>query len=349
MWTKEYDKAIADFDDTEKCGYALFTGEYKQLFKEKNEQSDEMIFSVQNIDRKKFGSSTQFYLGSRSTKRGTGWNSYVVQPEAVDLFETDNGEKFNWDDVLPGYSTMDITQREVFFLRNSEGIEDLLTANGFTGNIDTEATAIREAIQGRLKNLSSATQQLYLPGGNEEHLKKVYAHRDPRLAANVITPYSEFLGYFGGVGNNLLTMRWPYRSEAPAGIRDLKTDTQSHLYYLHRKWVYEGNSEITDREYGPTDFPILRLADIVLLKAEAYAELNSLKEARTEMNRIRGRVGMPDITAGNAPSKEDVINRIRNERKVELFNEGQSLFDEFRWGIWGQFKFAGSTPGCSHI
>ena len=30
--------------------------------------------------------------------------------------------------------------------------------------------------------------------------------------------------------------------------------------------------------------------------------------------------------------KDDLINRIRNERRVEFVNEGISYFDELRWG-----------------
>lgn len=349
MWLKEYEKAIADFNATEQCGYALFRGDYKQLFKEANEQCDEMIFSVQNIDREEYGSSTQWYCGARSTKGGTGWNTYMVQPNTVDLFETKEGEKFDWEEVIPGYNAMEPAQREVFFLRNSEGIEDVLRQNGFTGDIAAEAATVKEAIAKRLDDLAPETRQKYLPAGNEQRIRQAYENRDPRLGATVITPYSEFLGYFTGTGENVVTSRWPYRSESPDGLRDLKTDTPGEMYYLHRKWVYEGEGEITDRKYGPTDFPILRLADVVLLKAEALAELGRLQEARVETNRIRNRAGMPSLTADNTPTQAGLIDRIRNERRVELINEGHNFFDELRWGTWKEAKFDIPDAGISQV
>lgn len=353
MWIKEYGKAIKDFDEVEKCGYKLYQGEYKRLFKEENEQCDEMIFSIQNIDHNGFGSSTQFYLGSRSSKGPGGcWNHYIAHPDFVDAFEKANGLPFDWNDIIPGYNAMEPAQREVFFLRDSEGIEHILKANGFgdgdESKIAAEVNTVKTVVETRLKGLKDNARSLYLPKGNEARIKKAFENRDPRLAATVITPYSEYLGFMDGAGDNVVTMRWPFRSEAIAGFRDLRTDRPAYLYYLHRKWVYEGGGELTDRNYGPIDFPLIRLADVVLLKAEAYAEMNKLDEARKELNRTRGRVGMPDVTNTNAPTKEDVMKRIVNERRVELFNEGHSLFDELRRGTWKETKFSTPTQGVAH-
>ena len=55
MWMNEWAKAEADFRKVGELGYALFDGEYKQLFKEANEQSDEMIFSMQCIGESGYG------------------------------------------------------------------------------------------------------------------------------------------------------------------------------------------------------------------------------------------------------------------------------------------------------
>lgn len=354
LWLKKYDEAIADFDEVEKCGYSLYQGDYKRLFKEENEQCDEMIFSIQNINRDGYGSSSQFYLGSRSAKGPLGcWNTYMVHPDFVDMFEMANGTKFDWDKIIPGYNEVDSAKnREVYYLRDTEGTESILKANGFEGGNDAkiaaEVATVKAAVQTRLNGLNPEARALYLPKGNEARIKKAYENRDPRLYANVITPYSEFLGYLDGQGDNTVTMRWPFRSEAIAGFRDLRTDTPNFLYYLHRKWVYEGSNEITDRTYGPTDFPLIRLAGVILLKAEAYAMKGDLGNARKEVNRVRSRVNMPDITAANTPSQEDVVARIANERRVELFNEGQSLFDELRRGTWKATKFTTPTQGCAH-
>ena len=46
------------------------------------------------------------------------WNNYLPNPHFVESFETATGEKFNWDNYLPGYSAMKEKERVVFFLRD---------------------------------------------------------------------------------------------------------------------------------------------------------------------------------------------------------------------------------------
>ncbi|MFQ6929041.1 MAG: hypothetical protein ACLRS8_15970 [Parabacteroides merdae] len=53
LWLENWGAAEADFKKVGDCGYRLFTSganAYKMLFKEVNEQCDEMIFSVQCIE-----------------------------------------------------------------------------------------------------------------------------------------------------------------------------------------------------------------------------------------------------------------------------------------------------------
>jgi hypothetical protein len=73
LYQKKWAEAAADFSKVKEAGYTLFTGGYKALFKEANEQADEMIFSMQNIAVDGYGSTTQWYLGSRSSL-GSAWN-----------------------------------------------------------------------------------------------------------------------------------------------------------------------------------------------------------------------------------------------------------------------------------
>jgi len=82
---------------------------------------------------------------------------------------------------------------------------------------------------------------LYLATGNEARILRAYQNRDPHLAANVITPYSTFLGVYAGI-NATLTSRWPYRLDA-ATNGDLRTETPTLFYYLYRKFIYESSTE----------------------------------------------------------------------------------------------------------
>ncbi|WP_413667682.1 RagB/SusD family nutrient uptake outer membrane protein [Mucilaginibacter sp. Mucisp86] len=315
MYLKKWDLAAADFNMVKSAGYALFSN-YVTLFKAANEQCSEMIFSIQNVavaggGTTGYGSTTQWFCGTRSSF-GSCWNQYLVSPNLVDLYQNLDGSNFNWDAVLPGYSSLTPAQREVFFLRNN------LTA--------AEITAA---------TTRGAAMNLYLPTGNEERILKAYANRDPRLAANVITPYSTYNGAYNSL-NATVTSRWPYRSEAAIG-GDLRTDTQSYFYYLYRKFVYEGISETINRAYGPTDFPIIRYADVLLMWAEALNEQGLTSDAVAKVNEVRARAGVGLLNSSAATAvagQDDLRERIRNERRVEFPNEGINYFDELRWKSW---------------
>lgn len=318
MYTKQWDLAIADFQNVKAAGYALFTGSgadsYRLLFKEANEQSDEMIFSIQHIGVSDYGSTTQFFCGTRSST-GSCWNTYLISPNVVELYENKDGSKFDWDKIIPGYNAMPVNKREVYFLRNN------LTA--------TEIAAM---------TAKGLDMSLYLPTGNEERILKAYENRDPRLKANVITPYADYNGLTPVIS------RWPYRVTSGTPVADLRTDTGNLFYYLHRKFVYEGATgvEIINRAYGPTDFPLIRYADVLLMWAEALNEKGSTDESIALVNQVRARAGMALLNTSAATTvagQADLRQRIRNERRVEFVNEGIDYFDELRWGTLKESVF----------
>lgn len=77
----------------------------------------------------------------------------------------------------------------------------------------------------------------------------------------------------------------------------------------------------------------LRLADILLLKAEALAwrgGANDLSAAAQIVDQIRQRVSLPVLPASVKASKEEMIDVVLNERRLELAFEGQRWFDLIR-------------------
>ena len=75
---------------------------------------------------------------------------------------------------------------------------------------------------------------------------------------------------------------------------------------------------------------LLRLADIILLKAEAQNETNDLEGSIATLNEVRNRVGLSDISAS---SKEDMKMKILKERRLELAFEAQRWDDLVRFGV----------------
>lgn len=91
------------------------------------------------------------------------------------------------------------------------------------------------------------------------------------------------------------------------------------------KWKNANGFASADNTY------LIRYGDIVLLKAEAYNELNQLGNAATEVNRIRTRAGLPDLTMAQSNSQQTLRETILKERRLELFLEGQRWDDLARY------------------
>ena len=81
---------------------------------------------------------------------------------------------------------------------------------------------------------------------------------------------------------------------------------------------------------GPDhDWIELRLADVILLYAEALNENNNTTAALTELNKIRTRAGLSNSTA---TTTGEIRQAIQDERRLELAFEGQRWFDLVRTG-----------------
>ena len=77
---------------------------------------------------------------------------------------------------------------------------------------------------------------------------------------------------------------------------------------------------------------LLRYADMILLKAEALNNLGRTGEAAAEVNRVRSRVSLPDLTVAETASQEAMQQAILKERRLELAFEGERWNDLVRNG-----------------
>lgn len=87
-------------------------------------------------------------------------------------------------------------------------------------------------------------------------------------------------------------------------------------------------SLVSSYDNSPLNFPVLRYADVLLMKAEALNELGQTGQAEFYLNMVRNRAGLDDIQSGlnQAAFKEAVLH----ERRIELAFEGQRWFDLIR-------------------
>lgn len=80
------------------------------------------------------------------------------------------------------------------------------------------------------------------------------------------------------------------------------------------------------------DWVLFRYADVLLMYAEIENEISGPNASVYQaLNDIRNRSGLADLASGL--SKEQMRDKIRHERRIELAFEGQRYFDLKRWRI----------------
>lgn len=94
--------------------------------------------------------------------------------------------------------------------------------------------------------------------------------------------------------------------------------------YIRKYW-----DEAADPTAGGSvnDFPVIRYADVLLIYAEAQAELNDFDKANEYLNMVKGRAGLGAVNITDlAAFKEEILS----ERRKEFVAEGQRWFDLVR-------------------
>lgn len=86
---------------------------------------------------------------------------------------------------------------------------------------------------------------------------------------------------------------------------------------------------VKELNYG-TNYRLYRYAEVLLLAAEAYNKDGQDDKARTELNKVRHRAGLADVST--SLTGDDLFDAIVNEKFLELAHEGQRFWDLVRWG-----------------
>ncbi len=74
---------------------------------------------------------------------------------------------------------------------------------------------------------------------------------------------------------------------------------------------------------------VIRYADVLLSAAECMNETGAGATGITQLNKVRARVGLPELTFTN---QSQFRTDIKKERRAELGLEGERFFDLVRWG-----------------
>ena len=168
-----------------------------------------------------------------------------------------------------------------------------------------------------------------------------YVNREPRFYATVlyegapyrprpdgvqdIDPFNKIqVGMVVDMSGNLL------KGGVDTRFGPINTANGGHTGYYTKKFI-DPNSpmQFVAQDAQNVPFRWFRYAEILLNYSEACIELGQDGEARTYINMIRRRAGLPDISV----SGDALRKAYRHERRIEMAYENQRFWDIRRWMI----------------
>lgn len=173
-----------------------------------------------------------------------------------------------------------------------------------------------------------------------EHATDPFDNRDPRFEATILYDGADWKprpSDVAGIDPNDQIQTGSY-ADGDGGIipgidtRDspIENWNGSRTGYYVRKFIDPDPAVVDNQSSAQViPWPFIRYTEMVLNYAEASIATGDEDEARTWLNKIRFRAGMPEITASGAA----LVDAYRNERRIELAYEEHRYHDARGWMI----------------
>lgn len=119
-----------------------------------------------------------------------------------------------------------------------------------------------------------------------------------------------------------------------------RTNNYSPSGYLNKKGVPPEIAQVNGGgQYIDYPWPVIRLTELYLGYAEACIETGDLSTAKTYIDKVRTRAGIPTLaeawanakTPGKVNTQEGLRDIVRQERTIEFYLENQTFWDMRRW------------------
>lgn len=310
-------------------------------------------------------------IASMYLKDEIGWGEHYWREDLIDLFRRypeDKRFKAYFRMVDPTVTKKEHDENKVPYLYNYDDMQERMGDNlsvvypipGGSGDYCTGAVdiACKFNADGSVNFQTQGEQigQEEYPAGSGKMIPifKYYSHvAKPRLVNGVMTYYVDNSDTnFPGKDIDGVKRVWvrPGPDHAKPGR---KTDPNTGEKYAERQTDadarYKAAIGRTDNggfymRYYNTKFsyqdgmammtsPVfLRWGEVVLNRAEAEAKLGQDGKALEDVNIIRRRAGIPELTSGDVKSLgyNSMLDLVLDERRMELCFEGHRFFDVFR-------------------
>lgn len=165
-----------------------------------------------------------------------------------------------------------------------------------------------------------------------------YTNRDPRFYADIYYNGSKRYCWWPFAETQFSPENYPakegirtrsimtYVGEPQTGVSSTSRFQTRTGYYI-RKFYNPRSGADQSQASAPQKY--YRFAEILMNFAECAIHTDHLDEARAAINEVRERVGMPDLPTDL--TKDELLLRYKNERRVEFALEEQRYFDVRRW------------------
>lgn len=171
-----------------------------------------------------------------------------------------------------------------------------------------------------------------------------------------ILPSRALMNEFMKEGTIASTGRYDSRLYATVFFQcDYFNDENNRVYGYKYDDLFEGNNKPAFRKFLPGDLdginanycainiPLMRYANVLLMKAEALNEQGNTAQAIPLINEVRKVHG--DMPAMTGTSQQAVRDQIMHERMIEFPLENWRWYDMRRWGITAQALSAAGRAG----
>lgn len=325
LYFGQYDVAEAAAKEVIDNGsYSLWrmSGELNDVQKKEAEEMALYVdFAALGIDKDKFTKGMFNYESIWYTENATVDNpEYILARQYVDPDQMDMVRYTSMrPNQLGGWSSVTPTQNlvDAYWLADGQTVATPPAVKDRAAAYEAmikEKNAVTPA-EGSTKFLTFVAAKTADGTLTQYDYMKEYRNRDSRLYASVQFP---FKSWYETEEGDAYAYEW-----IKGGNNESKTG------FNYRKMVAL-KGDPTNSFYATGDYPCIRYAEILLIYAEARTQhVGYDQTVRDALNDIRDRCGMPDVPA--SLSKDDALNLIRRERRVELAGEGYRSDDMTRY------------------
>lgn len=269
---------------------------------------------------KKYGSTVSWQEAADAAKEVMDLNTYELYYDAVEPAKSYTrlfNERVNKETILQ------FMRQDDNDLYNNFPAVDFWNVNKEVGTIPTQQLIDSYDMLDGTEPITGYNGNAFSPiinstSGYDE--QNPYVNRDPRLKQTIL--------YHGAT--------WPLVNDVANKMLDLTKPLRWLSGYYLVKYL---DDRIDHMKSGKTsmNFQMMRYAEVLLNYAEAINEASNSAQNRqlavAQLNAIRARAGITGTLDATNFTQEQLRERIRKERRVELCFEEHRFFDIRRWDI----------------